>query len=312
MTNNHHYIPRCYQLGFTDPRPNPRFTADESPRIWQAELKSRKIRLRPTRKVGCAQGFYSLGCQDEVKNEAAERAHSQLEAAIAPVLRQLNNGQFQPATEDWENLLFFAAVLAMRGPSTKILLTDLRRRGDQVLWDLLANLPLDAFIQELEKTYPNMEISREQARKLQSKARLPRSFVPTSSNSTVILTSLKTAQETIFPLFLGMQWTYLHAPLARPFICSDFPVAWVDPSIPRSSRVGHGLEARHVEISFPIGRSIALLGHREPSPSDHLYLNDELVDQINLRSIEGARVEILGSTRESVEWGLALSSPPAL
>lgn len=305
MATDHHYVPKCYLKGFTDPSPNLRYAEDDEPRIWQAELKTRRIRLRPTRKVGCSPGFYSLGYEDTVKDEAAERAHGELETVVAPVLRQINSGEFLPGKEDWENLLYFAAVLATRGPRTMDQITNLRRRGAELIMNFLAHMPLDSFTHRLKRTYPDREFTQEQALEIQRQGRGKGNFIITPSNAKVVQSSLKVARGTIFPLFMQMHWTYLLAPHSYPFICSDYPVSWVDPTIPRSSRRGHGLEARNVEVSFPLGSYIAILGHWEPGPLQQ-NLNVELVDQINLRSIERARVEILGPTRESVEWGLRL------
>lgn len=303
---NHHYIPKCYQLGFVDPTPSP--YPNPEPLIWQAELQSGRVRRRPRHKVGCAPGFYALGYGDETKNESAERAHGGLESAVAPLLARLNSGDFRLSEKEWQTLLYFGAVLATRGPGTKHVLMNMRRRAAKVIQDLLANLPLDAFIHQLKATYPNETFTREEASEHQARMKDPNRFVFTPSNAKVVETSLKTADDTIFPLFMGMSWTYFHAPANRPFLCSDQPVTWVDPTVPRASHYGHGLESKNIEVSFPLGASLALLGHRGTAPK-HLNLNEALVDQINLRSIEQAQVEILGPTRESVEWALALLRP---
>lgn len=303
---SHHYVPRCYQLGFADPDPPRHPLAKPVPMIWQGRLATRAIRCRPTDNVGCASGFYALGFDDPNRDEAAERAHGRLETAVAPVLKALNAGELQVGQEAWENLLFFAAVLATRGPRTKDMINGMRRRGQEIILDLLANMSLDSFIHQLRKSHPGKTFTREKARELQEGARNPQeNFFPVD-NGKVVTTSLKTAQDTIFPLFLRMHWTYLHAPHTRPFLCSDTPVAWVDPTAPPGGR-GHGLQARNIEVSFPVGHSLVLLGHWEAAPQ-HLYLTDDLVDQINLRTIERARVEILGPSRESVEWGLGQRS----
>lgn len=308
MARNHHFVPKCYLRGFIDPSPNPRFPADDQPRIWQAELKSQRIRLRPTHKVGCSPGFYALGSDVEDINEAAERAHGKLESAVAPTLNRLNNDDFKIEAEDWENLLVFGATLAMRGPSTRVTLNRMRKRGGELIVNLLANLPLESFMHQLKQSHPDRVFTIDEARGIQEWARNPSNFNITPPSAKAVETSLKTAMDTVFPLFYKMNWTYLHAPTSRPFICSDYPVSWVDPTVPRNSKIGHGLEAQHIEVSFPIGRSLALMGHWDDAPK-HLPLTSELVDQLNLRSVERARIEILGPTRESVEWGLALWTP---
>ena len=310
MARNHHYVPKCYLKGFIDPTPNPRFPDDDEPRVWQAELKSQRIRLRPTHKVGSSPGFYALGSDSEDINEAAERAHGKLESAVAPTLQRLNKGDFNMEAEEWENLLVFASTLAMRGPSTRNILDRTRQNGHRILLSMLADIPTDQFIRELETTYPNESFTPERAREIQEWAKAHPDYKFKIPPHKWIKTSMKTALEGIFPLFYQMNWTYLHAPTAHFFICSDNPVSQVDPTVPRNSRRGHGLVARDIEVCLPLGRSLALLGHWEPAPG-HLYLTSELVEQINLRSVEQARVEILGPTRKSVEWGLALREPQA-
>jgi len=277
--------------------------------IWQRKLGGDSARLRPTRNVGCATGFYALGYKEPEKDDAAERAHGKLESAVAPVLKALNAGELQVGQEAWENLLFFAAVLVTRGPGTKDRLNGMRRRGEEIVLDVLAHMPLDAFMHQLKKTYPDKIFTREEAQELQEVAENPPDAFFRANNAKVIRTSLETALGTIFPMFIRMRWTYLHAPKTRPFLCSDYPVTWVDPTIPRG-RPGHGLDAQNIEVSFPLGRSLALMGHRQDMP-DHLVLNEELVDHFNLRTVEQARVEILGPSKESVDWGLALLTPQA-
>jgi len=305
LARNHHYVPKCYLKGFIDPSPNPRFPDDDEPRVWQVEFKSHRIRQRPIRLVGCSPGFYELGSESEVVNEAAEQSHGHLETIVAPTLRRLNQGDFRLETEEWENLLFFAATLAMRVPNAKTALESTRQRGHQVILSMLGDIPLNQFIRQLEETYPGESFTPQRARELQHWAqenddcRFP---IPPHK---WIGSSLKAAMEAIFPLFYQMNWTYLHTDEQHPFICSDDPVNWVDPSISRSSMRGHGLKSRNIEVSFPLGRSLALLGHWAAGPQ-HLPLTPELVDQINLRSIEQARIEIIGPTRESVERGLII------
>lgn len=310
MARNHHYVPRCYQKGFIDPSPNPKYPEDKEPRIWQAELKSRRIRLRPTRKVGCSPGFYALGSEADDVNEAAEQAHGELESAVAPTLLRLNRGEYQIEAQEWEDLLIFGATMALRGPSTRNTLEGVRRQTHRIYLGMLADLPGDQFLRQLQRTYPDKTFSPDEVRKLQEWARNNEDYRFQIEPYKWIRTSLKTALNTVYPLFSKMQWIFLHAPAERPFICSDQPVNWVDPTIPRNSRRGHGLEARNIEVSFPIGRSLALMGHWGHAPR-HMSMTAELVDQFNLRSVECARIEILGPTHESVERGLAMHYPSA-
>jgi hypothetical protein len=173
---------------------------------------------------------------------------------------------------------------------------------------MLGDIPLNQFIRQLELTYPGESFTPQRARELQQWAQENEDCRFPIPPHKWVQSSLKAAMDAIFPLFYQMEWTCLHAPEQHPFVCSDDPVNWVDPTISRSSMRGHGLKSRTVEVSFPLGRSLALLGHWAPGPQ-HLNLTAELVDQINLRSIEQARIEILGPTRDSVEWGLALRAP---
>lgn len=199
--------------------------------------------------------------------------------------------------------------MATRGPGTKQVLTNISRKVAEVRMNVLANLSLDDFIHQLKETYPDTAFTRQEASKLHAAAKEDSAnLVHTCSNAKIVATSLKSADGTIFPMFMKMNWTFLHAPPDRPFLCSDYPVAWVDPTVPRGNRIGHGLESQNIEVSFPLGAAIALLGHRDTAPT-HLNLNANLVDQFNLRCIERAQVEILGPTRRSVEWGLALRRP---
>lgn len=268
-------------------------------------MKSARIRLRPTRKVGCAPGFNTLGLENPEQNEAAERAHGTLETVAAPILRRLNAGDYNLDAQAWYDLLYFAAVLSMRGPNTRSTLNNMRLRGTELIIDTLGSLSPQAFLHQLEQTYPDREFTLDQAKDIQAWGNDRSKYTLSIAPHKAIETSLKTAVNTVLPFFEKMHWTYLHAPANRPFLCSDFPVVWINPSLPTTSGAGHGLKAREIEVSFPIGGSLALLGHWKPGPN-HLCIPMELVDQINLRTIGYALVEILGPSRESVEWGLAL------
>ena len=86
--------------------------------------------------------------------------------------------------------------------------------------------------------------------------------------------------ETIYPTFDQMKWTVVRASDDLRFLTGDSPVTWIDPTLPPP--FCYGLQARHIEVPFPVGPKVLLLGTWEGSDIS-TEANDPMVREFNTR-----------------------------
>jgi hypothetical protein len=106
----HHYVPRCWLAGFTE-------TGEKDGKLWLTDLQRRKQWGAVPGTAGFIRDFYRLedkGASDPV---VAEKALSQIEGEVAPILRVVDREMRAPGVEELETLLYFIAVQWARVPA---------------------------------------------------------------------------------------------------------------------------------------------------------------------------------------------------
>lgn len=298
---NHHFVPECYLKWFTDPS----YTGPHEPQIWQGVLSRNRIKPRPIRKVASTKGFYRLSGGGGQDPDKIEKLFSNIEDAVAPVLKKLNLSDESLTGQEREDLLFFAATLAVRGPK-------MRASIDALAIDVLlkinkcnAQMTSEQFQRLVEASPLGQSVTAEDAQDLQKWMRDPTNFELKMLPENSIDVALKTAKETIYPIFTKMKWALLCADEPLQFLSSDCPVIWWAPPLEGGGGSGVGLWRKDVEVTFPLGRGRTLLGGWGDLPLV-IRVTQAEVTAINHRTAIFAHTEILGPSRWLVEQGLAI------
>lgn len=106
----HHFVPRCWLAGFTD-------TGEQDGRMFVTDLERRKQWGAVPGTAGFIRDFYRL--EDERSSDplVAEKAFSQIESEVAPILRSIDREKREPYSEELEPLQYFIAVQWVRAPA---------------------------------------------------------------------------------------------------------------------------------------------------------------------------------------------------
>jgi hypothetical protein len=105
----HHYVPRCWLVGFTE-------TGDKDGKLWVTDLHRRKQWQTSPGNAGFIKDFYRL-TDEQLDPVLAEKAFSQVESEVAPILRNINQEHREPGVEEFEVLLYFIALQWARTPA---------------------------------------------------------------------------------------------------------------------------------------------------------------------------------------------------
>ena len=105
----HHYVPRCWLAGFTE-------VGDKDGKLWVTDLRRRKQWQTSPGSAGFIKDFYRLS-DERIDPTFAEKALSQIEGEIAPILRRIDQELREPGVEEFEALLYFIATQWPRVPA---------------------------------------------------------------------------------------------------------------------------------------------------------------------------------------------------
>ncbi|MGB9455058.1 MAG: DUF4238 domain-containing protein [Bryobacteraceae bacterium] len=106
----HHYVPRCWLAGFTD-------TGRSDGTLFVTDLKRRKQRAASPNAVGFIKDFYRLEDAQTTDPVRVEKALSDIEMEIAPILRKMEADRRGPMVEEMQPLLLFIAIQWSRLPA---------------------------------------------------------------------------------------------------------------------------------------------------------------------------------------------------
>jgi hypothetical protein len=242
----HHFTPQCWLAGFTD-------TGEKSGRLWVTDLKRRKQWLSNPANAGHRRDFYRVS-NLQPDPVAFERVFSEIESAIAPLLKTLHKERRSPRGHEWESLLTFMAVQYMRVPAfrpTMLRIADSfhRRQLSQALssadsWATSlknAGIPADAPGADY-KDMLEFERSGQYTLSAEPEWFLERGF---------------RAVEHIVPLLMARHWKALISSSGS-FIGSDNPVALDGPK-------GQDVGFKSADVVlFPVSRCVFLCGTNAP------------------------------------------------
>jgi hypothetical protein len=109
LSRAHHFVPQCWLAGFTE-------TGERAGRIWVTDLKRRKQWPSTPTKSGHRRDFY-LTSSEKGDPAGAEKLFSQIESAVAPIIKRLDRELREPREDELEQLFLFMAIQWVRVPA---------------------------------------------------------------------------------------------------------------------------------------------------------------------------------------------------
>jgi hypothetical protein len=239
----HHYVPRCWLAGFTD-------TGDQDGRLFVTDFDRRKQWGAVPGTAGFIRDFYRLEDENASDPALVEKALSQIESEVAPILRAIDRERRSPMVEEVEPLLYFIAIQWSRVPAFRPLVLGIIEKLSD------------------EKVRENLESPESWKRALEAAGMSPtdpgagyeemkeayeaKSFTLTAPTDWYVQQSFK-AVESILPGLQKRFWTTLISPSGS-FIGSDNPVILEGPKGPMI-----GFENAEL-ISYALSRHVTLWG----------------------------------------------------
>lgn len=297
----HHFVPQFYLKGFCDPGSVPK-----NPRVWVANLAARRVERRSPKSIAKRTGYNAVPGLDEATRESAEQLFSQIETAAAPIIRKLLRGETNLTGQEWVDLLFFAAFLAVRTPFGRDTLEKFFAEIARDVLTLAASHP-DYYHQTMREAVPG-DLTAEEIEASRQLALTPGALKVRAKAALSLLATFQGANGDVYPAFKRMRWAILR-PQSGSFLSSDNPVSWADPTPRPAFYSGHGLGMRNVQVTFPIGPQVCLLGTWE-GPIGPLEVGPVDVEQINRRRIGFAVSQVFAHQEQLADFALGLRSKP--
>jgi hypothetical protein len=209
----HHYVPRCWLAGFTD-------TGEPDGKLFVTDFERRKQWGAVPSAAGFIRDFYRLEDEQVSDPVMVEKALSQIESEIAPILRGIDRERRNPLVEEVEALLYFIAIQWSRVPAFRpMVLGVLEKLSDEKIREYLESPASWKRALEIAGMSPDDPgAGYEEMKKFhESKA-----YTLTAPTDWYVQQSFK-AVESILPELLKRFWTTLISPSGS-FIATDNPV----------------------------------------------------------------------------------------
>lgn len=116
VARKHHYNPRVLLAGFTP-------TGEGSDSLWDFDATLTRPYPRTPKGVGWELDYYTVDVPG-LPPDAIEGYFGRIESTAAPVLRDLIATEKLPTGETYGNLMFFLALMYIRGPQWRQVLTS--------------------------------------------------------------------------------------------------------------------------------------------------------------------------------------------
>ena len=302
----HHYVPQFYLREFLDPAS----VGTPDPWVWVADLDPAEVSRRAPRNLANRAGYYSIpGGATVAETEAVERLFSQMETVAAPIVRKLNRGVDTLTPQEWSDLLYFAAFLAVRTPSVRDNFEQFFGDVAEMMLSMSVMHPA-YFADTWQKANPNRTFRPEELEQIRQSLLKKDAFKIRANPILSLQAAFDGAKDTIYPEFMKMSWVILRPSAPDSFfVTSDTPVGWVDPT-PRPPMYGHGLAMPNIEVSFPVGPRACLFAGRKLAPgmdSVAIPVESYHVEQLNTRRAIYCGGQVYAHQESLAQWALDFS-----
>ncbi|MDP2895453.1 MAG: DUF4238 domain-containing protein [bacterium] len=294
----HHFLPRFYLKGFTDP------DADKEPEpyAWVYTLSKSEWKKRAPKNIATQNELYSYTDEKGGRNDDLEKILSLAEAQMAKLLTTRIQGRQQLDPQNLETMSYFLALMSTRLPGYLDQWSDFLAGIAKSTLDLLLSHPA-AF--EAERRRYEQETGK----------RLPEGFgservdlknlkfVP---KKPLVLMAALAPINMMASILFKMSWTFFTAPRDGGFVTSDYPFCAYNPDL-EGSPYGPGLAHKRTTMTLPLSAQVAVLvswgalttGYREASRSE--------IKKFNVRTIRSAGEFIVSAKPSFVGYDLVLA-----
>jgi Protein of unknown function (DUF4238) len=252
----HHYVSQFALQAFTVPPPSP-----HAGKLWRFERGAPSPIPIPPRRAAAQIDYNTVTLESGEKTDAFEKILGPIETAVTRVMRvaiEMEKRVLDP-TERMK-LSLYIAVAMLRVPAARNFWEKLHADAEEQRMLVAARTPgvFERAMAQMETesgTAP--DVTAEQLRNFF----LERRYV-LKVNPVVSLQVLLDQAPRLTPIFAHMRWTILNTK-DEPFLMSDNPVVYVDPTSQRSPW-GVALLDERVELTFPLSSRKCLLATHDP------------------------------------------------
>lgn len=285
-SRHHHFLPQAYLGGFTD-------TGNKCGQLFVFKVDNGQSFRTTPRNVGGQRDFNRVEI-DGTAPDVIENAWAPFEASVADILRWIATNDAIPSGEDFDVLINFLALLAVRNPQLRKSFNRARESGLRIAADLLVSdkriFEYHAHKARNAGEHIPENVKYEDVRNFVEKGDYSIEF----GNETNIRVEIN-AIDGVLPCLTARHWTLLVAERDEgEFVSSDRPVTvvWKEPGM--RSPVGVGM--KRTELILPLNRRQALLGVYEDPFGPILFIPNAAIAEINSRTISNAERHIYAGT----------------
>lgn len=296
----HHFVPQFYLKAFRDPS----VPEGQEPWLWVADLHEQVVERRAPKNVGRAANYYAFPEWEATGEEPPEQLLAKVESAAAPVVRKLLSGEFELTGQERADLLFFTAVFVTRVPFFRKLIEEFAANLVTVDAQESAEHP-EHFARTLREALQGRELTLEEIEATRKIILKGKKYKIRAKPSLSLVLGFEEALDTIYPVLDRMRWAIVRSTGGEHFITSDCPVSWTHPT-PRSRfYAGHGLAMKKVEVTFPVGPQLCLLGTWE-GPTGVVDATKKMAGEYNSRRVASAERYVFADSEEKARLALAI------
>jgi hypothetical protein len=272
----HHYLPEFYLEGFIDPR--------NKPYLWVYEKGDPKIKKVSAKDIAVQKHYYSFITQEGQRDsETFENFLAFIENNAAPVFSKIRRQEIL-SEEERSRVAIFLSSLLTRVPNFR---ESIEVSAAEVIKRINVKLASN------KETFKSMirTFEKETGNKLNSSLEDLRDFILSGKYKIKVEPQFSLLMMTMIndfgPILHKMNWTILISDGHR-FVTSDNPLFYDDPTHDPRSPYGVGLLNKHMILTFPIAKELALLATWNKGKLSYSKCTNKFVRGVNHRTIHSA------------------------
>jgi hypothetical protein len=287
----HHYLPQAYLAAFTD-------TGTKDGRFYVLDSSGACFRTSPNA-VAAERDFNRVDVEGK-SIDIIEQEFSTFEDAATQAIRNVNRLQTFPNDEDFNWIINFLCLIAVRNPQLRKSFNRSRELTIRVIEDLLVS-DEKIWVHHLKKDQEagyvgETSISFQEFKRSIKEGEYKIEFAPADNLRVEFRTFDK-----ILRLLWRRIWSLFVASSSGPdFICSDHPVALTWKNSASRGPIGYGL--KNTEIFFPLGPKTGFYGvYEEPMPPI-VHMKPAQVAMMNTRVVQSAERHVFSARETFFLW----------
>lgn len=265
---NHHYIPQFYLRGFSS-------GVGRQAQVFVYDNESKKSFTTLARNIGSKRHFNRVNAVGVGPNHV-EDGMAEIEAGIAPHLKQVIEAKAFPSPEHFNSIMNLIAFLSVRNPRLRGSMTDFHREivervmsisvSSKEIWESQNKKMRESGVPVME------DLTYEEVKRFHNE----RSFDVVIDQTHLIGLELGMIDPVLKHLF-NRSWCFASAPEYHQFITCDDPaiLSWNEKvKQPNPYSPGHGLQ--NTIVIFTLSPELALVGLFQDLPERSDYFPDQV------------------------------------